>query len=92
MSHGVPPRWQPTIGSEEVTVPSLETHMVSFSNRFPLDGGVKAFGQSLEDFPTGHAQQKRLVGSGQIFSVAALESDNGFRSGYKLDGPSGVLG
>lgn len=61
MGHRVPPRWQPSIGSEEVTIAGLELDVVPFSDGLPLDGRVETSGQGLEDFPTRHAQQKGVV-------------------------------
>lgn len=92
MGHRVPPRRQPTIGPEEVTVAGLELQVVTFPDWLPLDGGVKPSGQGLQHLPTRHAQQEGLVGCGQVLPAGALQAYDGFGTGHELDGPPGVLG
>lgn len=57
MSNRVSPGRKAAVGAEElaVTSPKLEL-AVAISNGFPLDGGIKAAGKSLEDFAAGHAE------------------------------------
>ena len=76
MGDRISPRGQPSVGSEEITVASSELHSVALFYRFPLDGGIKPPGASLEDFPTSHAQEEGLVGGGEVLVEAALEPDD----------------
>ena len=92
VGYRVSPRRQPTVSPEEVTVAGLELDAVAFSDGLPLDRGIEAPGKGLDDFPAGHSEKEGLVRGGEVLAVAALEADDGFGSGYELDGPSGGFG
>lgn len=92
MGHRVSPRWQPTIGSEKLAVPSLELDLSPFPDGFPLDRRVEPLGDGLEHFTTRHAEKERVVGGGEVLVVTALETDDVGRVGDELDGPSDGFG
>lgn len=92
MRHRVPPRRQPPIRPEKMTIPRLELHLVPFPQRFPLDGGIKAARKRLKNFPTSHAEKERLVRGGEVAVVTALEAYDGVMVGDELDGPTSRLG
>lgn len=92
MGDRISPGGHPSVGSEEITVASSELDLVAFFHGFPLDGGVKPPRASLEDFPTGHAQEEGLVGGGEILVEAAPEADDVVGVFDQLHAPSSHLG
>lgn len=97
MSNRVSPGRKAAVGTEELAVTSPKLDLaVAISNGFPLDGGIKAAGESLEDFAACHAEEKWLIGGREVLVVTALEADyvvvNVIVVGEEFDGPAGVLG
>ena len=92
MGDRVSPRWYTTIGSQEVTIPSLELDLGPFFNGFPLERRVEPPRQRLDHFSTSHAKQKGLVRGGEVLVVATLEPDYAICAFDKLDSPPCVFG
>ena len=90
--HGVPPRWNPPVGSEKVPVTGLELDLRAVANGLPLDGGVEPPRHALHHLAARDAEEQRLVGRRQVFSVTALESDDVVELRNELHRPLGVAG
>ncbi|CAL4927869.1 unnamed protein product [Urochloa decumbens] len=88
---GVPPRREPPVGAEEVSIPCLEARLEPVPHGLPLHRRVRARGRRLQHLPPRHAEQEGLVGGGEVAAVAAPEAD-GAAVRHGLDGPPRVRG
>lgn len=88
----IAPGWKAAICTEEVAVRGAELDVGAIPDGLPLNGGVEAARESLEDLAAGHSEEKGVVGGGEVLAVAALEADDGFGVEDELDGPPGRLG
>lgn len=93
MRDRIPPWHRCSIGSQELPSFRPQFHFIPFLDRFPLNRRILfRIGQSLENFFTGHAEQKGLVGCTEVSAMAAPEA-NGV--GVTVDGlndPPGPIG
>jgi hypothetical protein len=99
MGHGIPPWWEPRVGTKEVAVPGAEARTMGtlstaaiVANGHPLDGGVEAVGQGLEHFAASDAKEKGLVGGREVAAVAAAEAEHAGGVRDRLHHPPCVWG
>ncbi|KAL3640150.1 hypothetical protein CASFOL_015118 [Castilleja foliolosa] len=89
MRDRVPPRRQPAVGPQEITVPSFQSHLHPIAYRLPLHGRVQFPRHALDHFSARHTQQKLIVVGFEVFAVTALQPDHVFDVVHKFDGPFG---